>query len=137
VNALRSGRGKVGWVSGLGMTATKHAIVALSTDPTRVAASDGGVTEVELPKDLRDGPEIVDRPSGKARVESYTVAFGRTSAPEKTMYLLRLEDGRRALANGRHTAEEFRTLTESEGVGRTGSVVAGEGDQPNVFTLEG
>jgi acetyl-CoA C-acetyltransferase len=137
VNALRSGRGKVGWISGLGMTATKHAIVALSTDPSRIAASDGGITEVELPAELRDGPEIADRPAGKARVESYTVAFGRSSNPEKSMFLLRLEDGRRALANGHNTPEEFRLLTESEGVGRRGSVVAGEGDQPNVFTLEG
>jgi acetyl-CoA C-acetyltransferase len=137
VNALRSGRGKVGWVSGLGMTATKHAIVALSTDPARVAASDGGITVVELPEELRCGPEIVERPSGEASVESYTVAFGRSSNPEKSMFLLRLEDGRRALANGRNTPEEFRALTESEGVGRRGTVAAGEGDQPNVFTLNG
>jgi acetyl-CoA C-acetyltransferase len=137
VNALRAGAGRVGWVSGLGMTATKHAIVALSTDPGRIAASDGGVSEIELPKDLRDGPEVVERPEGAAVVESYTVAFDRTSRPERSIFLLRLEDGRRALANGRHTPEEFRAITEAEGVGRRGRVTPGSGDAPNVFALAG
>lgn len=137
VNALRGGRGKVGWVSGLGMTATKHAIVALSTDPARIAASDGRVSEVELPAELRDGPEVVARPEGQATVESYTVAFGRTGQPEKSMFLLRLADGRRTMANGRHTPEEFGALTESEGVGRRGRVSPGAGDAPNLFSLDG
>ena len=137
VNALREGRGRVAWVSGLGMTATKHAIVALSTDPARIDSSDGGVSELDLPVELRDGPALVDRPEGPAAVESYTVAFDRASRPERSIFLLRLEDGRRALANGHHTPDEFLALTESEGVGRRGRVTPGSGDAPNVFTLAG
>jgi acetyl-CoA C-acetyltransferase len=137
VNALRAGRGRVGWVSGLGMTATKHAIVALSTDPARVAASDGGVSEIELPVELRDGPALVERPEGPAVIESYTVAFDRSNQPERSIVLLRLEDGRRALANGRHTPEELRALTGSEGVGLRGRVTPGAADAPNVFALGG
>src|SRR5262249_61390397 len=41
VLGLRAGRGRVGWGSGLGMSATKHAIAVLSTDPSRSAASAG------------------------------------------------------------------------------------------------
>lgn len=136
VAALRAGRGRVGWVSGLGMTATKHAIVALSNDPERIVASDGQAPEVDLPRRLRDGPELLDRPSGMARVESYTVAFDRENRPERSMFLLRLEDGRRTMAVGEGTPEEFRALTEAEGVGRRGRVSPGEGDAPNVLSLE-
>ncbi len=135
VNALRARPNSVGWVSGLGMTATKHAICALSNDPRRVAASDGQASEVLLPKALREVPPLEDRASGPAAVQSYTVTFDREGKSTRTIYLLALPNGRRTLANGPNTSDEVRRLTESEGVGQAGVVTAGEGDAPNSFAL--
>jgi acetyl-CoA C-acetyltransferase len=136
VAALRAGRGSTGWVSGLGMTATKHAVCVLSTDPERISAADGRATEVELEPALREGPELVDSPTGPARVESYTVLFDRSNQPQRSIFLLRLPDGRRSMANGQHDAAEFRRLTESEGVGLEGHVTPGEQGAPNRFAIE-
>ena len=135
VNALRQGRGKLGWVSGLGMTATKHAVCALSTDRERIAACDGRATQVDLDPALREGPELVDAPNGDARIESYTVLYDRENLPKRSIFLLQLADGRRSMANGSHDSDEVRRLTESEGVGLTGQVTAGNDGEPNLFQL--
>jgi len=130
---LREGRGKVGWVSGLGMSATKHAMAALSTDARRVAASDGRATKLTLPDAQYRGPELVDAPDGAAEIESYTVTFDRDNRPEKSMLYLRLRDGRRSVANGAKSDALFRQLLEVEGVGVRGRVTPGKGKEPNVF----
>jgi acetyl-CoA C-acetyltransferase len=133
VEAMRGRPNSVGWVSALGMTATKHAICALSNDPQRVAASDGRANAVELPPELKNGPPLVDRPRGRAVVESYTVMFDRRNLPERSIFLLRLEDGRRTLANGTTAPGALAHIMEREGVGLRGDVTPGEGDKPNLF----
>lgn len=134
--ALRRRPATVAWVSALGMTATKHAVCALSNDPARISASDGRATAVELPPSEKNGPTLVDRPRGRARVESYTVLFDRASRPERSIFLLRLEDGRRSLALGSCTAAEVASLVTREGVGRLGTVTPGEGEVSNRFALD-
>jgi acetyl-CoA C-acetyltransferase len=118
------------------MTATKHALCALSNDPRRIAASDGRATAVELPPAEKNGPPLVDRPSGKASVESYTVLFDRANQPTQSIFLLRLADGRRSLALGPTTPEAIERVTTREGVGLTGSVTPGGGDAPNRFAFD-
>ncbi len=130
---LRAGAGGVGWVSGLGMSATKHAMAALSTDARRIAASEGRATVLTLPKDRYDGPALVDAPDGPAEIESYTVTFDRDNKPERSMLYLRLPDGHRTLANGEPSDALYRQLLEVEGVGLRGQVSAGTGTQPNMF----
>ncbi|MFI5317141.1 MAG: acetyl-CoA acetyltransferase [Myxococcota bacterium] len=132
---IRGGRGKVGWVTGLGMSATKHAWAVISNDPKRIAASDGRAERVSLPTESFQGPKLVDAPSGPAQVESYTVMFDRENRPERSVLYLRLPDGRRTVAHGEPTPELFRLLLEVEGVGLRGTVTAGQGDAPNVFAL--
>jgi acetyl-CoA C-acetyltransferase len=135
VEAMRRRPDSVGFVSALGMTATKHAVCALSNDPRRVAAADGRATAVELAPELVNGPPLVDRPAGRARVESYTVLFDRANRPERSIFLLRLADGRRTLANGSTAPAALARILEHEGVGLSGEVCAGEGDAPNRFTF--
>ena len=132
---LRAGAGRVGWVSGLGMSATKHAIAALSNDPRRSAAADGRASVLTLPADQYVGPPLVDAPDGPARIESYTVLFDRDNRPEKSLLYLRLPDGRRSLANGEKSDALFRLLLEVEGVGVPGRVTAGRENAPNTFAL--
>jgi len=133
VLGLRAGRGRVGWVSGLGMSATKHAVAVLSTDPARVAAADGRATRLSLAPAAFEGPPLVDAPSGPARVESYTVMFDRDNRPEHAVVYLRLPDGRRSVARGVPSAELWRQLLEVEGVGLHGTVSPGAGDAPNLW----
>jgi len=130
---LREGAGKVGWVSGLGMSATKHAIAVLSTDRARIEAADHRASKVELPKDRFEGPALVDAPEGPAEIESYTVRFDRDGRPEQSMIYLRLPDGRRSVAVGEQSDALFRLLLEVEGVGVRGRVTPGVANAPNVF----
>jgi len=134
---MRQRPNSVGWISALGMTATKHAVCALSNDPQRVAASDGRATTFELPPAEKDGPPLVAHPRGRARVESYTVLFDRANRPTQSIFLLRLDDGRRSLALGPLTPAAIERVMQQEGVGLTGVVAAGEGDAPNRFVFDG
>lgn len=129
----------VGLVSGLGMTATKHSYAVLSNDPARVAASDGRYHKVELPHDVIHGPELVDEVSGDATIESYTVIYDREGKAERSIFVLRLDDGRRTVANGDCSDAEVAALTTGEGVGRRGHVIAGSAvdNVPNRFVLGG
>jgi acetyl-CoA C-acetyltransferase len=136
LGALRERPNSTAWVSALGMTATKHAICALSNDLRRVAASDGRATAVELPPAEKNGPPLVERPSGKASVESYTVLFDRANQPTQSIFLLRLADGRRSLALGPITPDAVARVTTREGVGITGTVTAGEGSAPNQLRFD-
>jgi acetyl-CoA C-acetyltransferase len=132
---LREGAGRVGWVSGLGMSATKHAIAALSTDAARIAAADHRATPLTLPKDRYEGPALVDAPEGAVEIESYTVLFDRENKPEQSILYLRLPDGRRSLALGEKSDALFRLLLEVEGVGVRGRVTPGRDKAPNRFAL--
>ena len=131
----RAGAGRTGWVSGLGMSATKHAIAALSTDPRRIAAADGRSSTLDLPKAEYQGPGLVEAPDGPAEIGSYTVTFDRENRPERSMLYLRLPDGRRSVANGDKSDALYRILLEVEGVGVGGRVTAGRDNAPNTLTL--
>ncbi len=134
VTRIRAGRGKVGYVTGLGMSATKHAHAIVSSDPARIAAADARATKLSLPPADYEGPALVDSPSGPAQVESYTVMFDRENQPERAVLYLRLPDGRRSVAHGAPSPALFQTLLEVEGVGLKGAVTPGAGESPNVFT---
>jgi acetyl-CoA C-acetyltransferase len=135
VTHIREGRGKVGWVTGLGMSATKHATAVVSNDPKRIAAAESRATRLSLPTAEFEGPALADSPSGPAQVESYTVMFDRDNKPERSVLYLRLPDGRRSVAHGEPSAELFRRLLEVEGVGLRGTVTPGQGESPNTFKL--
>jgi acetyl-CoA C-acetyltransferase len=136
VGRLREGAGSVGYVSGLGMSAAKHAVNVLSNDPARIAAADGEAPDIELPPEELSGPEIAEAPEGPGAIETYTVAFDRENRPQSSRLIVRLDDGRRTVAHGEETPAAFARLTESEGVGLRGSVRPGRGDEPNRFTLD-
>jgi len=133
---LREGMGRVGLVSGLGMSAAKHAVSVFATDPARIAAADGEAPFVELPAEEFRGPEIAEAPEGAGAIETYTVAFDRENRPRTSRLIVRLDDGRRTVAHGEETPAAFARLTLSEGVGLRGSVTPGRGGEPNLFRLE-
>jgi len=133
---LREDVGSVGYVSGLGMSASKHSVNVFSTDPARIAAADGEAPHIELPAEEFSAPEIAEAPEGPGVIESYTVAFDRENQPDNSRLFVRLDDGRRTVAHGEQTGAAFTRLIESEGVGLRGSVRPGQGGEPNRFELE-
>jgi len=136
VERLREGVGSVGYVSGLGMSASKHAVNLFSTDPARIAAADGETPQIQLPAEEFSGPEIAEAPEGPGTIETYTVAFDRENHPQTSRLIVGLDDGRRTVAHGEQTPAAFARLIESEGVGLRGSVTPGQGGEPNRFELE-
>ncbi len=135
VERLRSGEAAVGYVSGLGMSASKHAANIFSTDPARIAAADGETPHVQPPAEELTGPELVDAPDGVGTIETYTVAFDRENRPETSRLIVRLDDGRRTVAHGEAHPSAFARLIEAEGVGLRGRVSAGPNGEPNRFEL--
>jgi acetyl-CoA C-acetyltransferase len=135
VDRLRTTSAKVGYVSALGMTATKHAVTLLSNDPARMAAASGRAAgDVPVPDRVRLGPPLhATPPEGTATVETYTVEYGRDGQPVKTILVLKLPDGHRTVANG--DLAEVKTLVTEEGVGRRGRITPGADGRPNHFTL--
>jgi acetyl-CoA C-acetyltransferase len=133
---LRQGVDSVGYVSGLGMSASKHAVSLFSTDPARIAAADGEAPHIELPAEEFSAPEIADAPEGPGRIESYTVAFDRESRPQTSRLIVRLDDERRTVAHGEESPSAFARLIEGEGVGLRGSVRPSSDGGTNRFEFE-
>jgi acetyl-CoA C-acetyltransferase len=128
------GETRVGYVSALGMISTKHSVSILG-DASRAQAASGCSHGVELPEEERTGPPLVDAPEGAGRIETYTVLFARDNRPERSVVVVRLDDGRRTVAHGEETPAAFARLLEQEGIGAKGRVIPGEGNAPNRFVL--
>jgi acetyl-CoA C-acetyltransferase len=135
VERIRRGDGSVGFVSGLGMSGSKHAACVLSNDPARIKAATGQAPRVHPPAAEVVGPEIVESPKGPASIETYTVAFDRQNQPAISRLIVRLDDGRRSVAHGEANPEAFARLIEHEGVGLRGELSPGGRDKPNLFKL--
>jgi acetyl-CoA C-acetyltransferase len=125
----------VGLVSSLGMTASKHAYNVLAADGAAFPDADGRAERRQPPASEIEEDRLVDRATGPATVEASTVEYDRSGAPGRTVYVLRLDDGRRTLANGSGDPAEVAALTTSESVGRRGTLSAGP-DGTNHFALD-
>lgn len=129
---LRAQPGTFGMVTANGWYLTKHALGIYSTTPPK------GPFEREDPKsyqkaiDARARPEIAWEPWGRATIEAYTVVHGRDDVRMAIVYG-RDAQNRRFVANTPEDKALLRDLQSREGVGRTGTVVAGDGGMKNVF----
>jgi acetyl-CoA C-acetyltransferase len=66
-------------------------------------------------------PEIIDRPEGRAVIETYTVVHGREGV-RMGIVIGRDAQGRRFVAQTPDDPSVLRDLEAREGVGRTGTV---------------
>jgi acetyl-CoA C-acetyltransferase len=120
LDVLRGDPGSVGMVSGVGMHMTKHVFGLYSTAPPPA-----GCVRPPGPAPAPDTVPIADAFTGDAGVASYTVAHGRSGAPEWGLVLADLPDGRRAY--GRVEQPDLLDALEAEEwVGRTVQLSAGE-----------
>jgi acetyl-CoA C-acetyltransferase len=130
---LRAQPGAFGMVTANGWYLTKHAVGLYSTTPPAAPfeREDPKVYQREI--DARARPEIAWEPSGRATIEAYTVVHGRDDVRMGIVYG-RDAQNRRLIANTPEDKALLRDLQSREGVGRTGTVVAGDGGMKNVFT---
>jgi acetyl-CoA C-acetyltransferase len=116
VRNLRSGT-KLGLLYGQGGFVTKHHALVLSRQPPREALAQD--TSVQAEADRRKGavPDFVTEASGKGKVESFTVIYGRNGDVEHGVVMLRTPENARALA--RVPAQDGNTLSHLVNMDRT------------------
>jgi acetyl-CoA C-acetyltransferase len=132
VERLRAEPAAKALVTGVGWFLSKHAASVYASAPRPEGAPPIGSVAPAAP--TLAPVALAETAEGAARVETYTVVYGRDGAPTRGFVIGRLEDGRRFVA---HTPAE-RALLEafaaSEGVGRRGRVRPAEGG--NLFEPE-
>jgi acetyl-CoA C-acetyltransferase len=128
VRKLRAGA-KLGLLYGQGGFVTKHHALVLSrTPPEQPLAQETGV-QAEAERRRSQVPEFVAEASGKAKVESFTVLYGRNNEIGHGVVMLRTPDNRRALArvpaSDRGTLAHLLNLDRSP-VGSSGEIETAE-----------
>ncbi|MEM9122281.1 MAG: hypothetical protein AAGB03_03075 [Pseudomonadota bacterium] len=127
---IRREEAETALVTGLGMSMSKLAATVLSNAPDRIEAASGRAQSgLDIPTTGFPGlAETVEAPA-KARIETYTVEYAKDGRPDKAILILRLEDGRRTLANAADLASLEPELMASEPIGRQGTVTSEGGDE--------
>ena len=131
VELLRTHAGRYGLVTANGGYLTKHSAGIYSTTPTEVRGEvpflrrDPAEYQAEI--DATPHPEIVERPEGPGRIETYTVLFGREGTPEGAIVIGRDARERRFVARTPADADLLLAMTREDFLGRAGTLGAGEG----------
>ncbi|MDA9402990.1 acetyl-CoA acetyltransferase [Bradyrhizobium sp. CCBAU 45389] len=125
VRRVRDGA-KLGLLYGQGGFVTKHHAVVVSKTPPREALAQETIVQGEADRNKRAVPEFVTEASGKGKVESFTVLYGRGGEVEHGVVMLRTQDDRRTLA--RIPASDSATLAhllnmDRTPVGSTGEII--------------
>lgn len=116
VRRLREGA-KLGLLYGQGGFVTKHHALVVAKMPPRKALAQETSVQAEADRNKRAVPEFVTDISGKGKVESFTVLYGRGGEVEHGVVMLRTEDDRRTL--GRIPAGDTATLAHLLNMDRT------------------
>jgi len=116
VRSLRNG-GRLGLLYGQGGFVTKHHALVLSRHaPTEVLSQDTSV-QADADRNKRAVPDFVTEASGKGKIESFTVIYGRHGDVEHGVVMMRTEGDARALA--RVPASDGATLAHLLDMDRT------------------
>jgi acetyl-CoA C-acetyltransferase len=133
VRKLRDGA-KLGLLYGQGGFVTKHHALVLSRQaPQEPLAQDSSV-QAAADRQRSTVPEFVTEASGKAKVESFTVLYGRHGEVEHGVVMLRTADNARALA--RVPAQDSATLAHLLNMDRTPVGTSGDIASANDGVLE-
>jgi acetyl-CoA C-acetyltransferase len=125
VRALRAAPEKPGLIYGQGGYVYKHhaLVVAMQPPAAPLAAEYSVQAQADAARD--PVPDVVDRYSGPASIETYTVIYARDGLPLHGIVVLRTPDGRRTMA--KVTADDeagiaLLTSTERNAIGSEGHV---------------
>ncbi|WP_128924528.1 acetyl-CoA acetyltransferase [Bradyrhizobium guangxiense] len=107
VRRVRRGA-RLGLLYGQGGFVTKHHALVVAKAQLRAALAQETSVQGEADRNKRAVPEFVNEASGKGKVESFTVLYGRGGDVEHGVVMLRTADDRRTLA--RIPASDSATL---------------------------
>jgi acetyl-CoA C-acetyltransferase len=116
VRKLRDGA-KLGLLYGQGGFVTKHHGLVLSRQPPQGPLAQDTSVQAEADSHRRPVPDFVTEASGKGKVESFTVIYGRGGEIEHGVVMLRTPANARALARVR--ADDGATLAHLLNMDRT------------------
>src|SRR3954463_1750698 len=116
VRRVRDGA-TLGLLYGQGGFVTKHHALVVSKAAPREALAQETSVQAAADRNKRAVPEFVTAASGKGKVESFTVLYGRSGDVEHGVVMLRTEDDRRTLA--RIPASDAATLAHLLDLNRT------------------
>ena len=116
VRRVRDGA-KLGLLYGQGGFVTKHHALVVSKTPPREALAQETSVQAEADRNKHAVPEFVTEATGKGKVESFTVLYGRGGDVEHGVVMLRTADDRRTLA--RIPASDSATLAHLLDMDRT------------------
>jgi len=138
---LRAAPGSIGMVTANGGYLGKQSGGIYSTTPSP-NGSKAWVREDPAAYQPRidglDHPPFTEKPEGPAWIETYTVAFGRSNAPERGIVIGRLgdpgdPDAPRFVANTPTDPDLLQAMTTEDFLGRSGTVETHDG--LNIFAL--
>ncbi|PIB91959.1 acetyl-CoA acetyltransferase [Caulobacter sp. FWC2] len=121
VGKLRARPGAYGLSTANGWFLTKQSVGIYSTKPVEGKWQREPPSVLQGEIDALPHPEIVERPEGRATIETYTVVHGREGV-RMGIVIGRDEQGRRFVAQTPDDPDVLRDLESREGVGRTGAV---------------
>ncbi len=130
---LRANPGTWGLTTANGWFLTKQSTGVYSARPVegRWEREDPAVLQARI--DALPHPEIIEKPEGRATIETYTVVHAREGYRQGVV-VGRDEEGRRFAANTPDDEATLRDLESREGVGRTGTVTRHPDGKRNLFT---
>jgi acetyl-CoA C-acetyltransferase len=135
VGKLRARPGAYGLSTANGWFLTKQSVGIYSTRPVEGEWRRQPPSVLQAQIDALPHPEIVERPEGRATIETYTVAHGREGV-RMGIVIGRDGQGRRFVAQTPDDPEVLRDLESREGVGRTGTVGPHPDGVRNLFIPE-
>lgn len=116
VRKLRGGA-KLGLLYGQGGFVTKHHALVVSKAPPREALAQDTSVQAEADRHKGAVPEFLAEATGRGKVESFTVIYGRNGEVEHGVVMLRTAEDRRTLA--RVAANDTATLSHLFDMDRT------------------
>ena len=133
---LRERPGAFGLCTANGWYLTKQSTGVYSTRRPQApfVRQDPAVIQSQI--DALPRPTVIERPSGRGRVETYTVIHDRDGYRMGVIVGRDAADRRFAAIIPGTETEALASLESREGVGRTGTVARSQDDRRNLFTLD-
>lgn len=133
VTRLRERPGAYGLSTANGWFLTKQSVGIYSTKPVEGRWERQSPSVIQAQIDALPHPEIVEKPEGSARIETYTVVHGREGV-RMGIVIGRDAQDRRFVAQTPDDPAVLKDLEMREGVGRTGTVGPHPDGVRNLFT---
>jgi len=122
VEILRQDRAKTGLVHAMSWFISKHAVGIYSGTPGKGPWKIIPPETYQKELDSLKGPVLVEKASGNAVVETYTVFHDKPGRPVHAVVIGRLDNGSRFISRTDMDHEIFQTMMKQEMIGVQGKV---------------